>query len=1154
MRTISTTHTKRGYVTSHLQTSANVESVQPLLEHWKSTSNGYFLALEHFNTVLKPKVEALVSSTSPSSDSPVDLEPEFNAVLEALVTRRFRKMLANEKSMKDVEGVLEVMKMGGVQVDGVVGSVLVRAFAEEDSGCVEVLKDYRRTLVKVEEEKVALGENRKVESASDVNGKEPKKSRAAPLDYPENLIKELIDQIDKVQALKFNTKALDLFESLSSRGIMLNLASHNAILSCFANHGQPELALKHLIKMRDVGLEPDVHSYAHVIRAYGNAKDIEQARNWFDAFRSSELPTDSGPYVALIEAYINSGQVEDALYIMSNILAEDELNITPIYLITFMKSLLRAGKPDLVLDWFEHVKNDTSGAFPKVNPDMEDLAFAAAVDKGDFVKAKELFPGKEDRSGDAVALSSYAIMAAREGKEDALVGALLKLGSHRSTLGRPFSAVVEAFVDLRQKNFTLVTMADQLEVCKNAGFDDDPLDRAFIRILYANSNNFLRTYMTYVKGATLLEAGKSATVKIKLMNCFKERGRYVDNGKVTELTSGQFDHILNACFYERNGSYPKFEIGNNVKTVLEDMKKRKLKPTMCQFEMVLQHYRHYKDANGAAFWIKTMRDLGVVDGPRIPGEGITDIELKELSAKMMSLSDKGKLDEAVAIYYEKIQPADRYPARPAIIKFVGKCVAVGRDELAEKFETSVMETATRMQKADMGQLPISEGRFEGYVDSKRFKLARGHMPKVDAAEGQSHYRTYHVNRMINAMAADIRSKSATISANEAVELLSEPYKSVKHLASDPKNTISNIAHCNMLYLYANAEGHLEDALEVYNLLRSKKPSFLPGRPNMRVLVDGIANRGTMGMALTLADDLIELSSLNQHYKRASKEQTMMNQDFQIADSFMMPAYIGEAFIMMALNRFNDPRKADSILRMTDGVGCRYNENVYLHVMHSHIRERDGRPGAVVDLVNLMRRRKQSVRSNVVEDIVVAMCAESLTRKEVLGDAVNVLEWVMDRSEDARRQQAQNPADDGSSHFVMSPTLRTAEAVIVASIQVGEAEYLERGLQAAAKLDGNLSTNISNQLLAFYLRSDRLQDAVALFQKMNPHVDAETQPATQGSRDLNSFIILISGVLQNQRADLAKALVDLMNAEGFTETELEGARAKIAEVTSELIKA
>jgi tetratricopeptide (TPR) repeat protein len=495
------------------------------------------------------------------------------------------------------------------------------------------------------------------------------------------MLGDLREAISAWSALEYHKKAMDFFNKGLEEGFSFNTTVYNAILNLHAIRGDISSTGKLLEVMNEEGVKWDPVTYANAILVYGRGSDLTAAEELFDSYRVSDLETAKEPYLSLIEAYVLANDVNAAVNVMTKILPQDAIPLTPAFIVRFFNALLRAGQPKVVLEWYDIIKSDISGKLPRLNYSSEDLVFEAAVELKEYELAKAMFPGKEGRLSSAHALSSYGLLALENSIDDRErdgFGVLVKLQRTRDQLGRPYQAFFDGFVDKLVEKRARGRAVEIIQIAENAGCETDTLVRLYSRLLVATEGDFGRTLQTYRTMYHLATQGDRhvkffGTARYIVAEYFHKYGRLLEaksksrqenenpapnSIKEAELTVNDFSVIFGCIAH----SYPPRTTMKDYRPTrrqrlheaLSDMVQRRMKPNYDQFELVLNALVETDDKIGANEWIKAFRRLKVVSGPRMKYETINTDEANSLSGVIVAYLHPSapELDKALNIFHD----------------------------------------------------------------------------------------------------------------------------------------------------------------------------------------------------------------------------------------------------------------------------------------------------------------------------------------------------------------------------------------------------------------------------------------------------------------------------------------------------------------------
>ncbi|KAJ3102369.1 hypothetical protein HDU96_009654 [Phlyctochytrium bullatum] len=698
--------------------------ISSLKEKWKSlhkTREGFSSAYKYFED------RKLKCKTPGEWDAHI-----YSAIVETMLNQR-KRGTGVASSMKEIEVVLEHMHSMGIAPEKKLYSDLILAYAEEDRA---VTKRIALTKILLQQEEAKLEKLEPVE--------EPQPEREAPKEdgkprrYPrvteagrarrhqEIVVEELRVDLKALEESKFNTHAMELFGRASSSGIEFKLSILNSVLSFFSRRGDPDMALKYFTLIKDNGLEPDAVTYANLILAHGEKGDKAAASQWFDAYRRSALDTHPAPYIAILGALVKGGDLTKSKYVMTDVIPQDSLPFTAEILSSYMETLVLNGQFSEALKWFSYAQNDKENQFPKINFEIVDLAFIAAVLNGSFEQAVALFP-KTAESNPWIYVVSLLGLHALEQKELKLAESCFKwiCEANAKALGTPSTAFVLRLIEQYSANDKQSEIISLLQLAKSSGLPPALVEKAYVQSLRSIKGDFLKILKTY-RAAVYNSSAPNPEAKIAkylVWKSFEESGMLRKDGKSPTLTEDDFRTVFDSCFsWPSHQEYNAKWSRNRVFMTLKDFKQRGLKMTEQIYVRVLENFRKHADPQGVSEWIRAMRKAEFLKGPLVEGEYVPLEQLKERSDKIVAACQAGDVDKALADFEELVN-AKKYPSP---FSFLILIQSLGRKKRFEAMER--VASAMRLAKEQRPNLKISEHSIEealaqGYLYGKSLSKA-----------------------------------------------------------------------------------------------------------------------------------------------------------------------------------------------------------------------------------------------------------------------------------------------------------------------------------------------------------------------------------------------------------------------------------------------
>ncbi|KAI9342456.1 hypothetical protein DFJ73DRAFT_528900 [Zopfochytrium polystomum] len=685
------------FARSLVQTRRIATSFTPEPSSISTVRTAYATAINEFVSYAEA-LKSATPDTSGGTQSP-------NELVQKILDSRPYPGAGYGPFLKDIRMILSHLNGQPLTVDGFLFSSILTVLAAEQTAAEQLVESHQQKLrcFPTVDRSAKAGNPSQPDANVNLYFKSNKADVAAKLKYL-TLLSEAYEEV-----------ALKMWEE--SSGIVKRATDYDALIRIYSTRGAALKAIEAFALMKDASVSPTVDTYAGLIAASGRAGDLDRAFAFFEEYRSSELPTGSSPYYEMIKAYAKNGKVDQALAVISTVLAEDGVILDASFFETFLRSLYKVNQLDTILQWHEHLKSKSSENLPDVTEAISEIAFAAAVDAGNFQLAETLFH-QFSLATDATALCLFGTMATTNLREDLALLVLKRLHDNRGSFYRPVSTFVQAL----DACFSL-SEREASTACHvfDVGFDPEVSDwfaGRYMSSLQKNWSGMLSFFRLLKNSETRPEMKK---VRGSLSAAFFSQVVGKDVKASPPVTVEDFDDILDATRFHfvktGNPGERRLLVSRKLLQVVEEMQRRGLKPTSAQCDFIADYFRSVGDNRGLGDWLEKMRALGVLKGPLVKGERIDPQVLSKISSEMRNDIRKGELDRALSHYYDKLVPAGRIPHSDVVTLVMGELIARGRLDEANAMAASVEAALTRVKDPNSYHVAVLIGQVRGNIAS-----------------------------------------------------------------------------------------------------------------------------------------------------------------------------------------------------------------------------------------------------------------------------------------------------------------------------------------------------------------------------------------------------------------------------------------------------
>ncbi|KAJ3170913.1 hypothetical protein HK101_011281 [Irineochytrium annulatum] len=1104
---------------------------------WKG-ADAHRLAFEYFETR-----SAYLASRE-------DWDPTiYTGLLEPMISRRPRKGWPG-KIYEDINIVVTHAKEMGHPLEAKVMSALIKALAEDDLVVMKMLRFERGRRARLMDEMMAtaakgspIGDGgagaKGTKGPADTGRTESDWStkHSQALSAPSDPLLATVNRniADLEHQLNFLTRARRLFDESLARELSLDLPVHDALLTSLAHRGDVVGTIRHhdAHMTHNPDLLPGPKTYAALIlaHAYAGAEhgDLPSARAWFDAYRGSELETDSVPYAAFVDVCVAHGDVAEAERVLSEVMAVDGLKFTSAALTSFAEALAIAGRHAEVLEWYGYARDGVEG-FPRVTDGLKDVCFASAVVARDLEGAREFFPSDERRHVPLAMLSDLGLGLLRTGDVEGAGRCFEKIrqqvvggpvpGRAEVVMGRADRAFLEELVKARE---------DKAALMKAARECFEPDDFAHVA---AQAMGF-GTFASVLAVARVLDgASMSQQAGRNLLDSFLQ-----DKGSDgVEIDALGMEMLFRACFVAKR----KGMLTANVKSVLDKIEAKGLTIPFEVLKLVLELFKKQGAEKAVAGWIKFMRKKGAITGPRIDGELITPAEHASQSKKIAEASVAMRLDEAIAAFDDVIG-GGRYPTIPATCELISTLGKAGRWDEMERVTAAMLKA---MEKGGVATDPstdvwvsIKSAEMLGHVRGGDFKGAKEVMDRMIQDHGRAPSRMTLATFLDSACTA---AKREVLPVEEAVELVTDAHKALQTFGKDFERT-SAWLNDQALWVLSVA-GKADDAYKMYQLMRKLKQT--PTNASMTALLSAVCRTSPdPTAAMVILDDMVDTAA-EQRATYASQHEPP-NADPAARDRRPPSNLRAQTFnvvMRMQLDRFNDPKAAVRVWRLAASAGFSVRPDEETLELLARAHAGGGDISTMAQLLDDIESKRLHMSETVLEALVVGMV--KVGGGEAVGRAVGVVAGILEKLKVVwanARDNTPNMRDyDAAGRVLLStPNRATLEAVFVGCLSVGDFDSAWRFFNAITELKVGPPTTAATEVMmqALMARGD-FSLASTLLQNMPSKADTANNPSLLPCyRTSKTFRLAIMEAFRRGLKEDAMALIKAMEADGLPAEEV-----------------
>ncbi|KAI9342589.1 hypothetical protein BDR26DRAFT_1006656 [Obelidium mucronatum] len=928
--------------------------------------------------------------------------------------------------------------------------------------------------------------------------------RIAALGDSQSHVRQDLEAIaGSLRNLNYREKALALHKDSN------DIRSHNAILLIHANSGDYEAALA-LVKrfIEKHGVQPNVVSFAHMIKAYGVAKKPADAKKWFDVYRNSDEPTEDAPYTNLIMAYVNSGDIPAAINIMLTILTEDSIPLTTIHMSAFMDALLLNKNHDLVIEWYNRLDSDETGRFPKPDARILDIVFDAAVHVNNEDLIQKLWPSSPERSPNTLSLCQYGLSkldgvvdgASNQDDLGAVVRVFQILKHNKNLVSPAIPAFFESLININPAAMKESLPICDLEILQVAAslFVFPRIMQEMLRQAIANCGNDVKGAVRLFSVATTFMSPDENSKQL-ILDLYLNRGLWKLRGSTrVELETRDFYVLVPIAAPNPD----------TLKTVLDDMAARRLTVTKEISDAVVENLRAARKWLALNTWIRGMRKLDIIKGPRLRGEMANFVDLKMENATLIFNCVNHMLDKAMTVYTE-ILSSKMSPSISAISLLITRLFEANRVDEAVKVSQEMLERAKRTHDLAARDFAIHDALMSGWITV-------GNFPEALACSDyiiKTHHKLPYFRQISRITAKTIFHHQNKEGNPELVPLDLVGNSILKWLLFLPsplvptevdlRSPVQALTLDHFIWILCKV-GETREALGVYYALRN---SGHPPRPaSHKILLKSVAESSFLekAVAVELLDDAMEqLSSVS-------------NGNFGFLDGTWF-----DPVLEMHLTRFNDLESALSIWRVMKANEFRMGQVVSRKLAQKCLEKGD--LAHAVEFLLLSNPLSTSTLKLMEQLIETVGDVESLPVAKV--DQVAFAKIVARKCGSVFHLYSQKAME-----LALEILVREGEDV------VSLANWLFKNYKSLS--NGELSSN----LILYMLRNGHLSQALVVLESMAPF-----SLGGVNARSLDLVSAVIYDALKLRDEAIAARVFQILESDGFTDNQ----KAKVKEAARQI---
>ncbi|KAJ3098829.1 hypothetical protein HK100_005006 [Physocladia obscura] len=771
---------------------------------------------------------------------------------------------------------------------------------------------------------------------------------------------------------------------------------------------------------------------------------------------------------------------------MSIVMAEDSVPFTSEHISAFVLSLLRNKNFSQVLEWYKRLSADSSGQFPKPNQIVFEAAFEAALLLGNDKLAAEIFPLVVGESPNTLALCKFGSKSLANKNFDSAIQVLTAL-QNNSNLAEPpsFLFLVELlrisvenslFNDCRASIFQYV---EKKLGGRNAAFE------LFLAVLSRDINlsDALKFYKSFSPNLDEAESIHSKFIELFLAWTKNSQNQ-------SELTIDDYE-ILFEC------------AGANIVifSILQDLQTRGLQATEKISTAVLTKLRSLAANDLVENWIKKMRQAGVITGPRVMGEAMSEEEVLAYSENIVFETSYNNVERAISLVNELFSLSKK-PTFTAIVKLTKKLFEEDRfDDGMQILERYRKFAKVRYQRvvvhdlliygwATAGNLPqaCAEARIimEEYKEmpfnfrALTSKLAYLFTENDVFLKKSSGHRSITADKDNKRQLVPVTPEEASSIVLKGLEFISPgkfPELAAKgYIADTWRDILSILAKV----------GHAEAAYNLYTEM--KLTNTFQNKFAITYLLDSMAKSMDAKYSLEILDEAMEL--------------------YKVDKSWF------DTVIMMQLKRFNNIISATSIFNLAICKGITVGESSYRALINAYLEKSNYK--MVVHMIVKMFQAGINVPATYLEALFKPDILENLSRE----DFKNFIQVICEK---LKQTNISNAFVEKAFHANLNLRSQLSNENL-ASLS---ADFLIKSPTFVP------SKTISGNELMIYLESRRYLDSVFTILERMPSFSSKLV----NSRNLESVSIAIFGAAQASNQQLLNRGMKLLKADGFSDEDV-----------------
>ncbi|KAJ3408300.1 hypothetical protein HDU80_006161 [Chytriomyces hyalinus] len=996
-------------------------------------------------------------------------------------------------------------------------SRVFKSLADEDMAALSVRNEALRRSELWSKKETIVSQESKMNAGTSNEADKTSASDAADVAKKPNLSKtglmitqDLDSLVTAIGAYGYQSLLTSVFDKLKPE-----LDTHNYLIRSFAVRGNSKDAFL-LVKsmMEKHGFQPNIDTYTHMITAYGNDQNAEEALKWFNVYRESDEPTGDGPYMSLVTAHVACGDVPAALNVMSHVMAEDSVPLTATHMLSFFQALVEHKEYQQAIDWYVRLKSDSSGQLPAINDSMRDVVFDAAVSLRNEALVNELFPtDHHTRSPSALSLSDYGLWKLLDQKDmKSAMAAFTALRLNKKSASPPMGVFLDALV-----SYLPLSAPGKQAPLQDAAVIDNNVTRDIHALRLAFEKNLGTRIMKRIFQSALENAAdaQSLPALLKIVHV----GKSMDSSLLTKMIRNNVLQSYTALSPKTpNMDVEDFELLFSLSTgrrsfipMLKDFKQRGMVVTETICRVVMENMRTQKDANSLNAWIQEMRKVGAITGPRLAGELMEFEELIPVCNQIEKDLKAGDVDTALQRAEEIFATKKFIPTKKAMAALVWGLFAARRNAEASSYADRMIEISRGAPNERDRLVSILDEVVIGWYKAghlgESYSAAMRLLNICDVIPHPDHLR-----RLLYSIAMPSKNKKPQVTLDEAALLVEECLfrtkldpESCKEGGASRADLLSAI-----LFVLSKAGKHVA-ALKLYRALRA---GDITPRPNaMKELLSAIAKTGDRAVAMEILDDAMEL------VKTSNESSLRSSNSREFIDSSWFDPVIRMCIETVSLE------SAMSIWRLI-------KERKYLLCLSTlHILlEAHVNAGDIVGAVAFMKEFKRglSVPADLTARILEKFDGELLKRVDLstLCSAMISGQETLDQS--------------------IKPEM--LEKLLTVLVDKDNHEYARLMTEKFLKGDNAPSTTLfGNSLIVYFCGRGNIESAYTVLKSMSPMKQFEKG----NQRTMESVVTFTYHAAKSNDQVYIDAGLNLMSEDGFSAQEIEEVAAGVAQIRGKL---